>query len=84
MVVVEVLTRQGAGVYAPVATVTADGGNVDVVGDGRELVDLRMTVVSASGDGQITVEQDPEEWARSLPGALRGPYLSARVVRDDG
>jgi hypothetical protein len=84
MVVVEVLTRQGPGVYAPVATVTASGGGVEVTGEGRELVDLQMSVMSASGDGPVTVDQDPEEWARSLPGALRGPYLSARVVRDDG
>jgi len=40
-------------------------------------------VLSVRTGEALRWEDDPEEWARSLSGAYRSPYLLAEIVHDD-
>lgn len=40
-------------------------------------------VLSTSTGEAIRWEDDPEDWARSLIGSYRSPYLLAEIVHDD-
>jgi hypothetical protein len=67
-----------------VATLTQRGRSQPQI-EGREpqVVDLERLVLSVSTGEAIRWEDDPEEWARSLPGSYRSPYLLAEIVHDD-
>lgn len=68
--------------FATVARLTVVDGELRVEGDEPELVDRRQRVVSQRTGKPVTVAEDPEEWARSLPGSFRAPYLWAEVIED--
>lgn len=53
------------------------------VRDEAGLIDFRLPVVSLRTGRQVRLEDDPEEWARSLVTAYRAPDLVAVVVSDD-
>jgi hypothetical protein len=67
-----------------VATLTQRGRSQPQI-EGREpqVVDLERVVLSISTGEAIRREDDPEEWARSLAGSYRSPYLLAEIVHDD-
>ncbi len=67
-----------------VATLTQRGRSQPQI-EGREplLIDLERVVLSISTGEAIRWEDDPEEWARSLTGSYRSPYLLAEIVHDD-
>lgn len=67
-----------------VATLTQCGRSQPQI-EGREpqVVDLERVVLSISTGEAIRWEDDPEEWARSLAGSYRSPYLLAEIVHDD-
>ncbi len=48
-----------------------------------EVIDLDRMVLSMSTGRTICWDDDPEEWARSLVGSYRSPYLLAEIVHDD-
>jgi hypothetical protein len=67
-----------------VATLTQRGRRQPQI-EGREphVVDLERVMLSLSTGEAIRWEDDPEEWARSLTGSYRSPYLLAEIVHDD-
>jgi hypothetical protein len=65
-----------------VARLTVDGGSWHVDGDGS-VFDYTMPVIGITTHRRVSFRRNPEEWARSLPGSYRSPYLLARVVSDD-
>lgn len=68
--------------FVPVVRLTVADGEIRVEGDEPELVDLGQRVVSLHTGKAITFADDPEEWARSLPGSFRTPYLWAEAIED--
>lgn len=68
--------------FVSVVRLTVANGELRVEGDEPELVDRRQRVVSLRTGKAITFADDPEEWARSLPGSFRAPYLWAEVIED--
>jgi hypothetical protein len=67
-----------------VATLTQRGRDAPKI-EGREpqVVDLERMVLSIATGQTISWDDDPEEWARSLVGSYRTPYLLAEVIHDD-
>jgi len=68
---------------AVVAVLVVKGRDVHVDGDMAGVIDFTMPVMSVNHERPIQFDEDPEEWARSLPGSYRAPDLFARVVADD-
>src|ERR1039458_8413568 len=67
-----------------VATLTQRGRRpAQVEGAEPKVVDLERVVLSVSPGEPIRWEDGPEEWARSLSGSYRSPYLLAEIVHDD-
>lgn len=54
-----------------------------IEGHEPQVVDLERLVLSISTGEAIRWEDDPEEWARSLTGSHRSPYLLAEIAHDD-
>jgi hypothetical protein len=68
--------------FEVVARLNVDGKRYEVEGD-SSLFDFDMPVVGITKRRPVAFKRDPEEWARSLPGSYRSPYLLAKVVHDD-
>jgi hypothetical protein len=68
---------------AVVAVLTVKGRDAKVEGAMAGVIDLTMPVMSLNHARSLRFDEDPEEWARSLPGSYRAPDLFARVVADD-
>jgi len=51
--------------------------------DPSGVVDLSLPVLNLRTGEKLTFAEEPEEWARSLPTAYRGPELIAVIVDDD-
>ena len=67
-----------------VATLTQRGRRpAQIEGAEPQVVDLERVVLSLRTGEAIRWEDDPEEWARSLSGSYRSPYLLAEIVHDD-
>lgn len=67
-----------------VATLTQRGHDQPKIeGSEPQVVDLERMVLSVNTGHAISWEDDPEEWARSLAGSYRNPYLLAEIVHDD-
>ena len=67
-----------------VATLTQRGRDAPKIeGHQPQVVDLQRMVLSIATGQTISWNDDPEEWARSLVGSYRTPYLLAEVVHDD-
>lgn len=64
-----------------VATLTVDGDQYTVEGD-DSVFDFSEPLFGVTRRRLVKFGSDREEWARSLPEAMRSPYLSARVVSD--
>lgn len=62
-------------------TLQVDGAHITLQGDPTKL-DRSLPVLSLSTGEQIRFEDDPEEWARSLPTVLHAPDFEAAVVHD--
>ncbi|MDP9385844.1 MAG: hypothetical protein M3P50_11550 [Actinomycetota bacterium] len=58
-----------------------DGGHVAIEGDEGRL-DRSLPALSLSTGKQVRFEDDPEDWARSLPTVLHAPDFEAVVVED--
>jgi hypothetical protein len=89
MVTVEVLVptpgierAEENGAFEVAARLKVDGKSHDIEGD-PSVFDFEMPVVGITKRRRVTFARDPEEWARSLPGSYRSPYLLAKVVHDD-
>jgi hypothetical protein len=67
-----------------VATLTQRGREAPKI-EGREpeVFDLDRRVPNTNASRTICWDDDPEEWARSLVGSYRSPYLAAEIVHDD-
>jgi hypothetical protein len=63
------------------AVVRADGDSLTAVGD--KSVVRSDSVVSVTTGKPLYPQDDPEEWARSLPDAYRSGDLVAVVIQDD-
>lgn len=68
--------------WEPLVVLTVNGEEHSVDGD-ASLLDFELPVVSLRRGEQITFEQDPEEWTRSLVGTYRSGDLLAVVAHDD-
>ena len=67
------------------ATLHVDAGDLQIDGDetkAREIIERVSVPDLDSGDGIVRFEDDPERWARFLPAALRGPYLTATCEQE--
>jgi hypothetical protein len=64
-----------------VAHLRVDGQQVQLDGD-RSVLPLDRELLNLRDGSKVSFERSPEEWARSLPGSLRGPKLAAEVVED--
>lgn len=67
--------------WETIARLHADGQQVEMEGD-IDRFDLELPVVSLTAGTQIRYEDDPEEWARSLPTVYHAPDFEAVVVAD--
>lgn len=65
------------------AKLTVVGRDVTIEGPEQHVVDFTMSVISVSTGRILRYDEDPEEWARSLVGAYRSPYLLAQITHDD-
>jgi hypothetical protein len=63
-----------------VGEVRVDAGVLEISPEG--VLSAEMPVVSVRTGDTIHADDDPEEWARSLPGSLRGVGLAVEVVED--
>lgn len=67
-----------------IATVIAERRQrPQVTGSQSAVVKLDDEILSVSTGELISWQQDPEEWARSLPASYRGPGLLAQLTYDD-
>ena len=67
------------------ATLHVNGRDLRIDGDeakAREIIERVSVPDLDSGDGIVRFEDDPERWARFLPAALRGPYLTATCEQE--
>jgi len=67
--------------WETIVLVLADGGHIEVEGDAASL-DLSVPVISVTSGSRLYCEDDPEEWARSLPTVYHAPDFMAVVVDD--
>lgn len=67
--------------WETVAVIRVDGETVEVKGD-EARIDRSLPALSLSTGKQIRFEDDPEEWARSLPTVFHAPDFEAVVVED--
>lgn len=51
--------------------------------DPSGVIDLSLPVLNLRTSRKLSFTDEPEEWARNLPTAYRGPELIAVVVDDD-
>src|SRR5437868_14586965 len=51
--------------------------------DPSGVVDLALPVLNLRTARKLAFSEEPEEWARNLPTAYRGPELIAVIVEDD-
>lgn len=68
--------------WRPLVRLRVDRDDVQVEGD-RDVLDFDMPVVSLRTGDQVRFENDPEEWARSLPTAYRTGDVIVNVLHDD-
>lgn len=72
----------GEVVWRSRAVVTAQDGELRIMGDAELLGDETMTVIDLASGEKLSREHDPEGWVRNLPGAYRAGDLVALVVAD--
>jgi hypothetical protein len=63
-----------------VGEVRVDAGVLEITPDG--VLSTDMPVVSVRTGDTVHAHEDPEEWARSLSGSLRGVGLAVEVIED--
>lgn len=68
--------------WRPLVRLSVDSHDFQVEGD-RNVLDFDMPVVSLRTGDQVRFEDDPEEWARSLPTAYRTGDVIVNVLHDD-
>jgi hypothetical protein len=66
--------------WVPLALVRADGGDLEIYGEIAVPPDPVMSIATGK---PVEQANDPEEWARNLPGAYRSGDLAAVILRDD-
>lgn len=84
MVVVELREQRaesGHVEWETVAVLHVDGERVEIDGDGAK-IDRSLPALSLTTGKQIRFDEDPEEWARSLPTVFHAPDFEAVVVQD--
>jgi hypothetical protein len=79
MVKVEFQTIEGE----VIASLSAVASGVENMADPENVVDLDVMTIGVHTGKPVSADEDPEEWARSLPRVYRNPYLLAVVVDDD-
>jgi hypothetical protein len=67
--------------WETIAVLRANGRQVEVTGDAGRL-DRSLPVISLTSGRRLRYEDDPEEWARSLPTVYHAPDFLAIVVED--
>jgi hypothetical protein len=67
--------------WETIAVLRVDGTNAEVQGDADRL-DRSLPVISLTSGRHLHYEDDPEEWARSLPTVYHAPDFMAVVVED--
>lgn len=67
--------------WETIASLHVDGSHVHVEGDVDKL-DRSLPVISLTSGHRLQYEDDPEEWARSLPTLYHAPDFMAVVVED--
>src|SRR5215207_11270192 len=67
--------------WETIVLLLADGGHIEVEGDAASL-DLSVPVISVTSGSRLYCEDDPEEWARSLPTVYHAPDFMGVVVDD--
>lgn len=67
--------------WETIVSLRVDGSHVHVEGDGDKL-DRSLPVISVTSGRRLQYEDDPEEWARSLPTLYHAPDFMAVVVDD--
>jgi hypothetical protein len=84
MVRVEIWTAQEDPSGQLVATVVAEAKTrPQVSGPRASVVRMDEAIFSVTTGEAVCWEDDPEEWARSLPASYRGPGLLAQLTYDD-
>jgi hypothetical protein len=69
-------------IWEPLVRLRVEARSVDIVSGDRGVVDFTMPVVSLRTHDQVSFEDDPEEWARSLPTAFRTGDVMVRILDD--
>jgi hypothetical protein len=64
------------------ADLIADGNRMEISGPNSDWIDLEMSVFDPETRTRLHREEDPERWARLLPGAFRGGDLEVSVIAD--
>jgi hypothetical protein len=67
--------------WETISVLRADERHVELTGDADKL-DRSLPVISLTSGRRLHYEDDPEEWARSLPTVYNAPDLLAVVVED--
>jgi hypothetical protein len=68
--------------WEAVAWLRVTGNDYDLE-DPSNVVDLSLPVLNLRTSRKLSFADEPEEWARNLPTAYRGPELIAVIVDDD-
>jgi len=66
------------------ATLHVNGRDLQIDGDeakAREIIE-RVSVPDLDSGATLRFDDEPERWARFLPAALRGPYLTATCEQE--
>lgn len=69
-------------VWEPLAWMRVAPGHASFHGDTR-MFDLTVPLMSVRTGAEVRFNDDPEEWARSLPSAFRTGDIIVRILRDD-
>ena len=79
MVRVEFETAEGD----VIATLDVGAAGIERITDATDVIDFTAVTIGVHTGKRTTFDDDPQEWARSLPRIYRNAYLRAVVVDDD-
>jgi hypothetical protein len=66
-----------------IATLEVASAGIEKINDPEDVVDFAAVTIGVHTGRRVSFDDDPEEWARSLPRVYRNAYLRAVVIDDD-